>query len=152
MDPDALQDTIPVFCTAAISHEILNEFLVQGLGAPELANPGADFVAVLVDTLDVATITKPSRPPIGKPTTYPFIDWSVEDVIQFSEAHFDRFKQGIVPDHIVILDKQTVEDKTCLLVTLREECDREFLVTAVGGDNYFKPTSPDGVIRLDNLP
>lgn len=122
--------------------------------------------AVLVDSLDVATLTKPTRPPVAQPTSYPFRGWSVEDVFKFAEEHLDRARQGIVPHHLVILDKQTVEDKTCLLVTLKEgrEAEGERLTVradfrsslvllnlksmGVGGDGHFENPDPNGVIRL----
>ncbi|KAI1501815.1 hypothetical protein F5X99DRAFT_381121 [Biscogniauxia marginata] len=165
-DSDALQDTIPVFCTAPISQDVLDEFFTHSLAAPELQ--GADWIAVLVDTLNVAGITRPTRAPVGQPVSYPFRDWSVEDVAKFAEEHFDRARQGIVPEHFVILDKQTMDDKTCLLVTLKEgrEAEGERLNVradfrsslvllnlksmGVGGDGHFETSDPSGVVRLEN--
>ncbi|KAI0135333.1 hypothetical protein F4814DRAFT_18550 [Daldinia grandis] len=160
---DSLQHTIPVFCTAPISEEILDEFFTRSLGAPEL--DGVDWIAVLVDTLDIKTITKPTRAPVGKPASYPFHGWSIEDVAKFSYGHFD-LRRGIVSDHLVILDEQTMGDKTCMLVTLKEgrEVEGERLTVradfrsslvllnlkslGIGGDGHFEAAGPDGVIRL----
>ncbi|RYP69807.1 hypothetical protein DL771_005916 [Monosporascus sp. 5C6A] len=161
---EALQDAIPVFCTATMSQDVLNEFFTQSLAAPELE--GADWIAVLVDTLDLAALTEPTRAPVGQPASYPFRDWSVEDVAKFSQEHFDRARQGIVPGHLVILDEQSMEDKTCLLVTLKEgrEAEGEWLIVradfrsslvllnvkvmGIGGDGHFETVDADGVIRL----
>ncbi|RYP11734.1 hypothetical protein DL765_007630 [Monosporascus sp. GIB2] len=161
---EALQDAIPVFCTAPISQEVLNEFFTRSLAAPELE--GADWISVLVNTLDVAALNEPTRAPVGQPTSYPFRDWSAEDVAKFAQEHFDRARQGIVPGHLVILDEQTMDDKTCLLVTLKEgrEAEGELLIVradfrsslvllnvkamGVGGDGHFETVDTDGVIRL----
>ncbi|KAI1474990.1 hypothetical protein F4774DRAFT_307842 [Daldinia eschscholtzii] len=163
-DSDKLQDAIPVFCTASISKEMLDEFFVQSLGAWELQ--GADWIGVLVNTLDVGTITKSTRPPVERPASYPFQGWGVEDIVKFAHDHINRSRQGIVPDNLVILDERTMEDKTCLLVTPREGSENEgelltvradfrsslvllnVKVLAVGGDGHFEATGPDGVIRL----
>ncbi|RYO91780.1 hypothetical protein DL766_005788 [Monosporascus sp. MC13-8B] len=122
--------------------------------------------SVLVDTLDVAALTEPTRAPVGQPTSYPFRDWSVEDVAKFAKEHFDQARQGIVPGHLVILGEQTMDDRTCLLVTLKEgrEAGGELLIVradfqsslvllnvkvmGVGGDRHFETVDADGVIRL----
>lgn len=166
-ETDVLQDTIPVFCTAPIPQDVLNEFFTRGLGAPELQD--VDWIAVLVDVPDVSTIKKPTRAPVDQPALYPFQDWSVEEVVKFSREHFDRGQQGIVPDHLVVLDKQTLGDKeTCLLVAPKERGqDGEQLVVradfrsalvllnlksmGAGGDGQFESnTGSDGVVRLDD--
>lgn len=124
------------------------------------------YLAVLVDTLDVEAITKPTRAPVGKPASYPFHGWGIEDIVKFSREHLDPVRQGIVSEHLVILDEQTMEDKTCLLVTLKEgrEPEGERLTVradfrsslvllnlkslGVGGDGHFEVIDPDGVIKL----
>ncbi|KAI8964832.1 hypothetical protein F5Y11DRAFT_314539 [Daldinia sp. FL1419] len=163
--PDTLQDSIPVFCTACISKEVLDEFFIQSLGAPELE--GVDWIAVLVDTLNVKTITKPTRAPVDEPISYPFQGWGIEDIVKFAHESFNHARQGIVSEHLVILDEQTMEDKTCLLVTLKEDhrAEGERLTVradfrsslvllnlkclGVGGDTHFEVTSSDGIIRLE---
>ncbi|RYP80510.1 hypothetical protein DL770_006183 [Monosporascus sp. CRB-9-2] len=99
------------------------EQFTRSLAAPELED--ADWIAVLVDTLDVAALTESTRAPVGQPASYTFRDWSVEDVAKFAQEHFDWARQGIVPGHLAILDEQTMEDQICLLVTLEEGRETE---------------------------
>ena len=101
--------------------------------------------------------------------SYPFLGWSVEKVIEWADAHLDRWVNGISQYELAILDQQTLEDKTCLLVTVKEgehashpdnperlQVRADFkssLVTlnvkvqGVGGDGHFETTDPDGILR-----
>jgi hypothetical protein len=124
---------------------------------------------VLINTLDVGQITKYTIAPVAEEPSYPFLNWSVDAVISWAEQHLDRRTQGIVPYELAILDSQTLEDKTCLLVTVKDgqhatnpenperlivRSDfRSSLVTlnvkvqAVGSDGHFETTAADGVVR-----
>lgn len=122
--------------------------------------------AVLIDTYDTGTIAEPTRPPVEQQNSFPFKGWSAGDIFKFSREHFDRARQGIVPEHLVILDEQTVKDNTCLLVAPKEgqENKDEMLIVradfrsslvllnlkamGVGGDGHFENTDSNGVIRL----
>lgn len=107
-------------------------------------------------------------PLIDKPA-FPFLGYSTQDVIQWAEQHPDRWKHGITPFELVMLDLQTLEDDTCLLVTVKEgeharnpynperlmvRSDfKSSLITlnvkvqACGGDGHFEPSQVDRVLR-----
>jgi hypothetical protein len=120
---------------------------------------------VLVNTKDVTSITEPSKAPILPPTSYPFQNYSVDQVVEFARANFDGVH--IVSRVIAILDERTLEDQTCLLVTKKELAENELLTVradfrsamvtlnvknlGVGGDEHFEPTGSDGVIRIGDV-
>ncbi|RYP64020.1 hypothetical protein DL769_006800 [Monosporascus sp. CRB-8-3] len=80
----------------------------------------------MTTTLNVSGITRATKPPVEQPASDAFLGWSMEDVIKFAKEHIDRWRDGIVPDHLVVLDKQTMKDKeTCLLVTPKKMVETE---------------------------
>ncbi|KAF2688704.1 hypothetical protein K458DRAFT_484664 [Lentithecium fluviatile CBS 122367] len=127
-------------------------------------------IGVLIDTQETPRVTSYTAASLIEEVSYPFRGWSVEDVIGWLEKHLDRWRDEITPSELVILDKKTLEDTTCLPVMVREgkyvrnsgdlkrfmvKADFESLlvtlnvkVQAVGGDGYFETTAADGVIRL----
>jgi len=95
---------------------------------------------------------------------YPFLKWTQDELVKFA-AKFDREKTGIVDTEFVILDEQTLKDKTVVLVTPSEIEDgvtlaarsdfRSSLVTlnaksiGVGGDEPWEEAAEGGgVIRI----
>jgi hypothetical protein len=124
---------------------------------------------VLINTQDISRITSYTSAPLSEDPSTAFLNWSIEDIIGWAEEHLDRRKDGIVPYELVILDQQTLKDKTCLLVTVKDgELSRNpgdparimvrsdfksSLVTLnvkvqfCGGDGHFGATAADGVIR-----
>ncbi|RYP66473.1 hypothetical protein DL770_008795 [Monosporascus sp. CRB-9-2] len=71
---------------------------------------------VVFDKLDVSAITRATNPPAEQPASAAFLGWSVDDVIKFAKEHSDRWRNGIMPDHVVILNKQMMEGKGVLRV------------------------------------
>ena len=101
--------------------------------------------------------------------SYPFLDWKLDDLVKFV-WQFDRSEHGIMNTEFVIMDKQTLEDKTVVLVTPPEFHDdietaprltarsdfRSSLITlnvksmGVGGDEPWEKAAVENgsVIRL----
>ncbi len=101
--------------------------------------------------------------------SYPFLNWALDDLVKFV-WQFDRAKSGIVNTEFVVMDEQTLEDKTVVLVTPSEFHDniqtaprltarsdfRSSLITlnvkslGVGGDEPWEEAAEDKgrVIRL----
>ncbi|RMZ69452.1 hypothetical protein GMOD_00006264 [Pyrenophora seminiperda CCB06] len=173
---DQLDNTIPVFCTAKIPPEILvvnsiqllNEFLAEAFEAKELKEVGCTHIAILVDTTDISKLTKPSRPPVKNDLNYPFLGWKLDELVEFARQ-FDRTAHGIIDTEFVILDDQSIKDKTAVLVTPSEMSDnletaprltarsdfRSSLITlnvksiGVGGDEPWEHAAENNsVIRL----
>ncbi|RYN19423.1 hypothetical protein AA0115_g10775 [Alternaria tenuissima] len=164
---EKLKDAIPIFCNASIPRQILEEFVTLSHGVPDVED--VESLAVLVDTQDVSQITSYISVPISDNLPMPFLDWSAEDIIEWAAQHLDRQRDGIVPYELVILDQQTLKDKTCLLVTTKDgELSRNpgnparimvrsdfksalatlnVKVQFCGGDGHFETTASDGVIR-----
>lgn len=124
--------------------------------------------AILVDTTDIAQLKEPSRPPVQEELRYPFLDWKLDELVNFA-GQFDRTEHGIIDTEFVILDEQTLEDKTVVLVTPSEMSDdvenaprltarsdfRSSLITlnvksiGVGGDEPWEEAAENNsVIRL----
>ncbi|RYP74980.1 hypothetical protein DL771_002628 [Monosporascus sp. 5C6A] len=139
--------------------------LLRSLNLPEFHSN--DYYSVVIGKLDVNAITRVTKPPIEQPASDTFLGWSVEDVVEFAKEHTDQCQNGIVQDNLVILDKQTMEDReTCFLVTpkgmvqaegeriiVRADFRSSFTLLNVrimggGGDEAFENTGPDGVIRI----
>jgi hypothetical protein len=97
---------------------------------------------------------------------YPFLGWSLADLVKFA-WQFDS-EQGICQAEFVILDEQTLRDKTAVLVTPSEMSDdmengprltarsdfRSSLITlnvkslGVGGDEPWEQAANGSVIRI----
>ncbi|EDU47186.1 hypothetical protein PtrSN002B_002215 [Pyrenophora tritici-repentis] len=163
-----LDNTIPVFCTARIPPELLNEFLAEAFEASELKDVECTHIAILVDTTDINQLTEPTRPPVKEKLQYPFLNWSLDDLVNFARQ-FDRTAHGIIDTEFVILDEQTLKDKTVVLVTPSEMSNdietaprltarsdfRSSLITlnvksiGVGGDEPWEEAAQNNsVIRL----
>ena len=80
------------------------------------------YTAILVDTTDISELTEPTRPPVREHFNYPFLDWKLDELVNFARQ-FDRTVHGINDTDFVILDEQTLEDKTVVLVTPSEMSD-----------------------------
>jgi hypothetical protein len=73
---------------------------------------------VLIDSIDMSSITKATRPPVSSPPSWPFVGKSPHEMWEFAQEHV---KYPIFNSAFAILDDQTVRDKeTCLLVTKRQ--------------------------------
>jgi hypothetical protein len=125
--------------------------------------------AILVDTTDMTKLKSPTRTPVQQNISYPFLDWELDNLVKFV-WQFDRVEQGIINTEFVILDEQTLDDKTVVLVTPSELHDdvekaprltvrsdfRSSLITlnvksiGVGGDEPWEEAAEEGgsVIRL----
>lgn len=123
------------------------------------------FIGVLINTRDVASIVESTKPPLTKPTSYPFAEKNVEEVWSFSQ---DNLRGEILRRALGILDKQSLTDKMCLLVTKWEQPpagkENELLTVradfrstlvvltvknlGIGGDEHFQTDADDGVIRI----
>jgi len=125
--------------------------------------------AILVDTTDITKLTSPTRAPVQQDLSYPFLGWKLDDLVKFA-WQFDGAERGIVGTGFVIMDDQTLEDKTVVLVTPSEGHDnvetaprltarsdfRSSLITlnvksmGVGGDEPWEEAAEQGgrVIRL----
>ncbi|KAG9190069.1 hypothetical protein G6011_08157 [Alternaria panax] len=165
---EKLRDAIPVFCTASIPRQMLEEFITLSHGVPEFEEED-EGPAVLIDTQDISRITSYTSVPLSDDLSTPFLDWSAEAIIEWAEQHLNRQRDGIAPYELVILDQQTLKDKTCLLVTTKDgELSRNpgnparimvrsdfksslatlnVKVQFCGGDGHFETTAADGVIR-----
>ena len=75
--------------------------------------------AILVDTTDISELTEPIRPPVREHFNHPFLDWKLDELVDFAQP-FDRSAHGIIDTEFVILDEQTLEDKTFALFTPSE--------------------------------
>ncbi|KAL1793873.1 hypothetical protein ACET3X_007294 [Alternaria dauci] len=164
---EKLKDAIPIFCTASIPRQVLEEFVTLSHGVPDFEE--VDGIAVLVDTQDISQITSYISAPVSEDPSTPFLNWSAQDVIAWAAQHLDRKRDGIAPYELVILDQQTLKDRTCLLVTTKDgELSRNpenpgrimvrsdfkssmatlnVKVQFCGGDGHFETTASDGVIR-----
>ena len=80
------------------------------------------YTAILVDTTDISELTEPTRPPVRERLSYPFLAWKLDELVKFSRQ-FDRTAHGVIDTEFVILDEQTLEDKTVVLVTPSEMSD-----------------------------
>jgi hypothetical protein len=125
--------------------------------------------AILVDTTDMTKLKSPTRAPVQQNLSYPFLGWELNDLVNFV-WQFGRVKHGIINTEFVILDEQTLDDKTVVLVTPSEFHDdvekaprltvrsdfRSSLITlnvksiGVGGDEPWEEAAEEGgsVIRL----
>ena len=101
--------------------------------------------------------------------SYPFLGWKLDNLVKFA-WQFDGAERGIVGTEFVIMDEQTLEDKTVVLATPSEGYDnvetaprltarsdfRSSLITlnvkniGVGGDEPWEEAAEEGgrVIRL----
>jgi hypothetical protein len=124
---------------------------------------------VLIDTQDTSRITSYTSAPLSEDPSTPFLGWNAEGVIGWAEQHLNRQKDGIAPYELVILDQQTLKDKTCISVTVKDgELSRNpenparimvrsdfrsslatlnVKVQFCGGDGHFETTAADRVIR-----
>jgi hypothetical protein len=55
----------------------------------------------------------------------PFLDKTVPEVIDWAQSHFHP-KSGLLDKQVIILDDRTAQDKTCLLLSLKEGYIIEF--------------------------
>ncbi|KAK4667831.1 uncharacterized protein QC764_704285 [Podospora pseudoanserina] len=165
-----LNDVIPVFCTAEIRGDVLDEFFRAAYSSPEFVNEGIHGdIAVLIHDTNTEGITHPTNPPVSKPTSCPFKNKTAEEIWDFAQ---ENLRYPIFNRAIAVLDEQTVVDKeTCLLVTTWENPPSEqengsALLTVrsdfrsalvilniknlgIGGDEHFKNgKDAKGVIRL----
>ncbi|KAI4954257.1 hypothetical protein J4E91_001967 [Alternaria rosae] len=156
---DQLDNTIP----------LLSEFFIEAFEAPELKAVECTHIAILVDTTDITKLSSPTRAPVSQDLSYPFLGWKLDDLVEFA-WQFDGAEHGIVGTEFVIMDEQTLEDKTVILVTPSEGSDdvetaprltarsdfRSSLVTlnvksiGVGGDEPWEEAAEESgrVIRL----
>jgi hypothetical protein len=124
--------------------------------------------AILVDTLNISSLTEPTHAPVQENLQYPFLNWPLDDLFKFA-WQFGTLKPGICQAEFVILDEQTLRDKTAVLVTPSEDSEdmetgprltarsdfRSALITlnvkslGVGGDEPWEEAAADGkVIRI----
>ncbi|KAI4656512.1 uncharacterized protein J4E79_008068 [Alternaria viburni] len=151
------------------SIQLLNEFFIEAFEAPELKAVECTHIAILVDTTDTTKLTSPTRAPVAQDLSYPFLNWGLDDLVKFA-WQFDGAERGIAGTEFVIMDNQTLEDKTVVLVTPSEGYDnvetaprltarsdfRSSLITlnvksmGVGGDEPWEEAAEQGgrVIRL----
>jgi len=170
--------------------QLLTEFFIEAFEAPELKAVECTHIgkrnqhtvkqkaylgtnsyhpAILVDTTDITKLTSPTRAPVPHNLSYPFLNRGLDDLVKFA-WQFDGAEHGIVGTEFVIIDEQTLEDKTVVLVTPSEGCDnvetaprltarsdfRSSLITlnvksiGVGGDEPWEEAAEQGgrVIRL----
>ena len=55
----------------------------------------------------------------------PFLDKTIADVIDWAQSHLHP-ESGLLNNQLIILDDRTAQDKTCLLLSLREHYILEF--------------------------
>ncbi|KAI4665728.1 uncharacterized protein J4E78_003193 [Alternaria triticimaculans] len=82
---------------------LLTEFFIEAFEAPELKAVECTHI-------------------VPKDLSYPFLGWKLDDLVEFA-WQFDGAEQGIVGTEFVIMDDQTLEDKTVVLVTPSEGYD-----------------------------
>ncbi|CAE7192589.1 hypothetical protein PTTW11_07581 [Pyrenophora teres f. teres] len=82
---------------------LVNEFLTEAFGASELKDVGCTHIAIFVDTTDIAQLTEPSRPPVKEYLQYPFLNWKLDELVNFARQ-FDRTAHGIIDTEFVMLD------------------------------------------------
>ncbi|KAI9158036.1 hypothetical protein HJFPF1_06022 [Paramyrothecium foliicola] len=164
-----LNDNSPVFCTAEITADLLTKFFEEAYSPSELVDElGAENVdiGVLINTDDVSTIAKPTLPPVSNQPSWPFKSKSPDEIWDFAQQNIKY--PPIYNKALAILDDQTVKDQeTCLLVTqwsLPKEGQPKLITVrsdfksalmllnnrnlAIAGDEHFKQTDSDGVIRM----
>lgn len=49
----------------------------------------------------------------------PFLDKTIAEVIDWAQSHLHP-ESGLLNDQVIILDGRTAQDKTCLLLSLKE--------------------------------
>ncbi|MCJ1249340.1 hypothetical protein MMC30_006563 [Trapelia coarctata] len=105
----------PIFCTANIPPNILDEFLDQSYqGCLKLgAGDSVGGAPCILTSKDLASVTHGSRTPT-QPFSSPFLDMSVEEVRKF-------FAENVVPHSaftssvFAVMDAATVAKKTCVV-------------------------------------
>jgi hypothetical protein len=124
---------------------------------------------VLIDTQVIPRFTSYTSALPSEDSSTPCLDWSAEDLIGWTEQHLNRRRDGITSYELFSLDQQTLKDKICLLVTVKDgELSRNprnparivvrwdfksslatlsVKVQFCGGDGHFETNATDGVIR-----
>ena len=97
--------------------QVLDKFLQTSYAGREDAD---NYIAAVLTTTDVASVTAPSRTAPAVSAGRPFRDWSADDCYVFFQAHVRPLGgeiSGAWPYHsFVVLDARTAQDgRTCLL-------------------------------------
>ncbi|MCJ1309909.1 hypothetical protein MMC25_003570 [Agyrium rufum] len=106
----------PIFCTAQIPTEILDNLLQQTSGSENFP----DNRPVILTSTDVKTFVEPSRSPVVSFDS-PFLEWIIDQVYEFFHAIVSPSSGGRLgpwPNHtFIVCDERTIEDQTCWLCT-----------------------------------
>ncbi|KAM5458142.1 hypothetical protein MaudCBS49596_000053 [Microsporum audouinii] len=116
----------PVFCTAKIPSEILNEFIDESyagiidLLAPDIVDPGAS--PCILQTTDLDSITHGSRKPMPDFES-PFLNWTDKQVRDWATKEWKRQRECFAMRTFTILDQNSIDNKVCRVgyISVREE-------------------------------
>ncbi|EFQ99270.1 hypothetical protein MGYG_02283 [Nannizzia gypsea CBS 118893] len=123
----------PVFCTARIPSDILDEFIDQSyagildLLAPHIVDPGAS--PCILQTTDLDLIAHGSRKPMPNFES-PFLNWTDEQVRDWATKEGKRQRQSFAMETFTILDQNSIDNKICRIGYIdngEEDDDRRML-------------------------
>jgi len=108
---------MPVFCTAEIPAEIIEDFLQNSVRGREWH--AEDYRPALITTTDVQSIVTSSETAPAAAFSTPFLNWTTDEVYQFFLLNIQPLGSEIRGDWtahtFVILDARTAVDRTCFL-------------------------------------
>ncbi|QIW99601.1 hypothetical protein AMS68_005119 [Peltaster fructicola] len=124
-----MSDTLcPVFCTAKLPIELIDEFFKEANKATQ-DNCYEAPVGYLVASTTLPEVIEESATicPIDEQALQdnPFLNKTTTEVIDWAQSNLHP-ECGLLNDQVVILDDRTAQDKTCLLLSLKEHYIIEF--------------------------
>ncbi|KAF8187776.1 hypothetical protein BJ912DRAFT_418964 [Pholiota molesta] len=129
---DGRHTRCPVFCTADIPTTML-DFLLEctaeyfskfGFNSSSYTPQSSDYL-VIMDTKDIATITKGSSHPITSSPTA-FLGLSLKEVHDWFNANITQPRpNGFMPYCFLVLDNESIKDATCVFVCTRDSAPGE---------------------------
>ncbi|MCJ1257539.1 hypothetical protein MMC24_005365 [Lignoscripta atroalba] len=111
LEPGPYRDAFLVFCIAEISAQLLNHFLCQAYGQPDVQGG-----LCLLTSTDITTVTHSSHSPVSAFRT-PFLGWTLSAINDYVEQNVPA-RNPLSEKFYVVLDDETVRSggKSCLLV------------------------------------
>ncbi|DAA74243.1 TPA_exp: hypothetical protein A8136_3741 [Trichophyton benhamiae CBS 112371] len=108
----------PVFCTAKIPSDILDEFIDESyagirdvIGEGDL--PAYGMAPCILQTTDLDSITHGSRKPMPVDFESPFLNWTDEQVREWATKALRPGHPSFAQRTFTILDQNTVDNKIC---------------------------------------
>ncbi|EFQ97989.1 hypothetical protein MGYG_01025 [Nannizzia gypsea CBS 118893] len=120
----------PVFCTAKIPSDILDEFIDESyagirdtIGEGDL--PGYGMSPCILQTTDLDSITHGSRKPMPVDFESPFLNWTDEQVREWATKASRPGHPSFAHRTFTILDQNTIDNKVCRVgyISVNEEDD-----------------------------